>query len=84
MALLREIAQVRQALPPAEGLPAPPGNGGRIPRSAPGRARTTRAARRDGATSFSHSSSAALAFVSPRGQIRSTSTRVPSAGSGSS
>ena len=38
----------------------------------------------DGATFLHHSSSAALALLSPRGQSRSTSTRVPSSGSGSS
>jgi hypothetical protein len=38
----------------------------------------------DGATTFAHSSILAVALASPRGQMRSTSTRVPSAGDGSS
>jgi hypothetical protein len=35
-----------------------------------------------GAMSFSHTSTLACFFVSPRGQIRSTSTLVPSEASG--
>src|SRR5204863_294498 len=38
----------------------------------------------DGATSGSHSSYASVSLDTPRGQSRSTSTRVPSEGSGSS
>jgi hypothetical protein len=38
----------------------------------------------DGTTTFAHSSILAVALARPRGQTRSTSTRVPSAGDGSS